>query len=157
LPARRLRRASGSAMLTANSKRRAGPPPSRRTRPQVMRTVRRLGTHMRKLCVSAILIFTAACTFEPGSGVALDELISRWKAQFSVHGQVLSVEVENPGGFNLASVSPLYRDGKVILSGQFISSGGRRRQVLQVDLSAIAREKGWESRIYWANPDSTLS
>jgi len=64
-------------------------------------------------------------------------------------GKTLFIEVNQRPGLNLARITPIVYKGDVYLEQLRISSGGKRKEIFELDLSSCDLPKDWQDKIYW--------
>ena len=91
------------------------------------------------------------------SMIGLDAMREGRSATFAATGDVVVVTRHDPMGGAMV-MNDAYLDGdRVVLGALVTSSGGAADRVECVDLRALTRAPGWESRLYWRGPDGVLS
>jgi hypothetical protein len=96
------------------------------------------------------LLSVSACLQPPQNNLGYSELVGRYEARFEVEGDILTVEVLNPGGLNIVNLDAVVRDDVLYLGGRRASSGPEERRRLSLNVSPFDLGPLWYERVFWA-------
>lgn len=100
------------------------------------------------------LVLSCSCTnIDNWQGTNLDykELVTRYNPVFFGEAKTLTVEINNPGGLNIVSITKMSYNGNLYLGGIRNSSGGKHTSKFHIDISQLNLGNDWMDCVYWWN------
>jgi hypothetical protein len=100
------------------------------------------------------LLTTSRCA--PASHLSFTELRENYSPRFYATEHRVILVVKNLPGLNLVALEAVTKDGRVILEGHRISSGGAGIRAVCAELPSYDLRANWPEHLWWANPDGQL-
>jgi len=111
---------------------------------------------LRTSIVLAVL-GTGACSPTTSSMVGYASVRADREARFFAVGDTLVMTVRDPSGVVLVPYPPTLDEGRVVVNAGLASAGDGGEHIHCFDVAQLAPPSDWPERLYWREPDNTLS